>query len=44
MLGSVASPLDTVVDDILTALGVHVGQADIRVNGVGGRGKGTLAG
>ena len=33
-LGAVAAPLDNVVYSTLTALGVHVGEADVRVLGI----------
>jgi uncharacterized membrane protein len=42
-LGSVAEPLDAVAHTLLTTLGVHVGEADIRVHGMH-CGNGALAG
>ena len=42
-LGSVAEPLDAVAHTLLTTLGVHVGEADIRVHGMH-CGNGVLAG
>lgn len=34
ILGTVAKPLDQVVYTLLTALGVHLGEADVRVHGI----------
>ncbi len=34
ILGTVARPLDQVVYTLLTALGVHLGEADVRVHGI----------
>ena len=33
LLGGVAAPLDAVVVELLDVLGVHVGEADVRVHG-----------
>lgn len=33
-LGTVATPLDQVVSSLLNALGVHLGEADVRLNGL----------
>lgn len=43
-LADVAKPLDSVVHDILTAAGVHLGEADVRVHGVRCGSGGMLAG
>lgn len=34
ILGTVATPLDQVVSALLTSLGIHLGEADIRVHGI----------
>jgi uncharacterized membrane protein len=43
-LGSVARPLDEVIYNVITALGLHVGEADVQVEGVRCNGGGLLAG
>lgn len=44
LLASVAVPLDDVAYELLSTLGVHIGEADVRVHGVRCNGSGTLAG
>ncbi|WP_417769540.1 pilus assembly protein TadG-related protein [Stappia sp.] len=43
LLGEVAAPLDAVVHGLLTTLGLHLGEADVRVHGIR-CGGGVLAG
>jgi uncharacterized membrane protein len=43
-LSAVAKPLDAVVHSLLDLLGVHLGEADVRVNGLRCTGSGLLAG